>query len=76
MDAALLAPVRRRRPVLPARGPAAGPHPLNSLPEMQRDNGNVVGLALTFVPDERVRSRNCRSQPKAQLTRAMQPGHA
>lgn len=54
MDAALLAPkvdgvvfcLRAGRP------PAS--QALNSLPEMQRANGNVVGLTLTFVPDERI----------------------
>ena len=75
MDAALLAPhmegvlfcLRAGRPPIP--------HPLNSLPEMQRDNGNVVGLALTFVPDENASITQLPAPPKAQLARAMQPGH-
>ncbi len=76
MDAALLAPhmegvlfcLRAGRP------PVA--HPLNSLPEMQRDNGNVVGLALTFVPDDNASITQLPAPAKAQLARALQPGHA
>ena len=76
MDAALLAPhvegvlfcLRAGRPPIP--------HPLNSLPELQRDNGNVVGLVLTFVPDDNASITQLPAPPKAQLARAMQPGHA
>ncbi len=54
MDSALLAPAMEG--VLfclrSARPPAATA--LNSLPDLQRANGNVVGLALTFVPDEKL----------------------
>ena len=49
---------------------------LNSLPEMQRDHGNVVGLALTFVPDDRIPAPQIAPPAKAQLARAMQPGDA
>jgi uncharacterized protein involved in exopolysaccharide biosynthesis/Mrp family chromosome partitioning ATPase len=76
MDAALLAPhvdgilfcLRTGRP------PTV--NALNSLPEMQREYGNVVGLALTFVPDDRVPVPQIALVPKAQLARAMQPGDA
>ena len=76
MDTALIAPhvegvlfcLRSGRPpVLNA---------LNSLPEMQRDFNNVVGLALTFVPDDRISVPQIAPAPKAQLARAMQPGDA
>ena len=54
MDSALLAPqvegvlfcLRAGRP--PAR------QALSSLTEIHRNNGNVVGLAITFVPDDRI----------------------
>lgn len=49
---------------------------LNSLPEMQRDFGNVVGLAMTFVPDDRVPVPQIAPAQKAQLARALQPGDA
>lgn len=54
MDPALIAPqvdgvlfcLRAGRP------PTA--ESLNTLPELERTNGNLVGLVMTFVPDERV----------------------
>ena len=76
MDAALLAPLvdgvvfclRAGRP------PAASA--LNSLPEMQRANGNVVGLTLTFVPDERVPTAGVAGSRRLPARRALQAGHA
>ena len=76
MDAALLAPrvdgvvfcVRAGRP------PAS--QALNSLPEMQRANGNVVGLALTFVPDDRAQSTAAAAPRTLSARRELQAGHA
>lgn len=76
MDTALLAPhvegilfcLRAGRP------PAV--HPLNTLPEIQRDHGNVVGLALTFVPDDRVPVPQIARVPRREVARAMQTGDA
>ncbi len=76
MDAALLAPrvdgvvfcLRANRP------PAA--NALNSLPEMQRANGNVVGLTLTFVPDQRIALPGTSQPRKIAAQRQLQAGHA
>ena len=76
MDAALLAPrvdgvvfcLRAGRP------PAS--QALNSLPEMQRANGNVVGLTLTFVPDERMPAPSVAGSRKIAARRELQAGHA
>lgn len=76
MDAALLAPrvdgvvfcLRAGRP------PAS--QALNSLPEMQRANGNVVGLALTFVPDDRAQSTAVAASRRLSQRRELQAGHA
>lgn len=75
MDAALLAP--RVDGVVfclrAGRSPAA--NTLNSLPEMQRTNGNVVGLALTFVPDERVSMPSIGQASPIPAQRQLQVGH-
>ena len=67
MDAALLA--QRVDGVVfclrAGRSPAV--NALNSLPEMQRANGNVVGLTLTFIADEWT------AAPGADPTRKLQP---
>jgi succinoglycan biosynthesis transport protein ExoP len=76
MDAALLAPrvdgvvfcLRAGRP------PAS--QALNSLPEMQRANGNVVGLTLTFVPDESMPAPTLALARKVSTRRELQAGHA
>ena len=76
MDAALLAPrvdgvvfcLRAGRP------PAS--QALNSLPEMQRANGNVVGLTLTFVPDERVSTPSVSASRRLPARRELQTGDA
>ncbi len=78
MDAALIAPrvdgvvfcLRAGRP------PAS--QALNSLPEMQRANGNVVGLTLTFVPDEgaSAAAATVGESRKLSARRELQAGHA
>lgn len=76
MDAALLAPrvdgvvfcLRAGRP------PAS--QALNSLPEMQRANGNVVGLTLTFVPDDRIAVPGIGQARRVPAQRQLQAGHA
>ena len=76
MDAALLAPqvdgvlfcLRAGRP------PAA--QALNSLPDLQRANENVVGLVLTFVPDSKVAAQSVERMRQLQpQQRRLQAGH-
>jgi hypothetical protein len=76
MDAALVAPsVEGVLFCLRAgREPVTGG--LNTLPEMQRDNGNVVGLVMTFVPDDRMPTVSVGFTPKVEMTRHLQTGHA
>jgi len=53
MDGALLASLVDGVLFCLRAGRPASVEPLNTLPDLQRVNGNVVGLAVTFVPDER-----------------------
>ena len=77
MDAALLAPaVDGVLFCLRAGRPPAAANALNSLPEMQRANGNVVGLTVTFVPDDRVAVPGVGHTRSIQVQRALQTGHA
>ncbi len=76
MDTALLAPHVEGILFCLRAGRPPTLNALNTLPEMQRDYGNVVGLALTFVPDDRVPVPQIAAAPKTQLARAMQPGDA
>ncbi len=76
MDGALMAPhvdgvlfcLRAGRP------PTLGG--LTTLPELQRDNANVVGLALTFVPDDRVAAARVAPPLRAPLPRPVPVGQA
>ena len=74
MDAALLA--QRVDGVVfclrAGRSPAL--NALNSLPEMQRANGNVVGLTLTFTPDEHTAAPGNGQARKLQPQRQLQAG--
>jgi len=54
MDTALLAPQVEGVLFCLRAGRPPAIQALSSLTDMQRDNGNVIGLALTFVPDDRV----------------------
>ncbi len=76
MDGALIAPhVEGVLFCLRAgRQPTTGA--LNSLPGLQRDNGNVVGLALTFVADDRVAAPRVSAPPSRQLVQPVSAGNA
>lgn len=76
MDAALLAPGVDGVVFCLRAGRASAPQALNTLPEMQGANGNVVGLALTFVPDERITVPALIQPCKLQVQRQLQAGHA
>ena len=76
MDAALLAPqMDGVLFCLRAGRPPAAPGGLNSLPELQRANSNVVGLALTFVPDSQVAMPGAEPTRRLQPQRQLQAGH-
>lgn len=76
MDSALIAPhvdgvlfcLRAGRP--PAEGG------LSSLPTLHRDNNNVVGLAVTFVTDERVGKTAIAKPATLRLRQPAMAGHA
>lgn len=76
MDTALIAPHVEGLLFCLRAGRPPVENPLSTLPEMSRDLGNVVGLVLTFVPDDRVPVPQIAAAPKTQLARAMQPGDA
>ena len=76
MDGALLAPHVEGVLFCLRAGRPPPTHPLNSLPEMQLDNGNVVGLAMTFVPDDRAAAPRISAPKPLQLQRPVSAGHA
>ena len=77
MDAALLAPcVDGVLFCLRASRSAAAATALNTLPEMQRANGNVVGVTMTFVPNERIAVPQASRARRVPAQRSLQAGHA
>ncbi|MDT7950889.1 MAG: hypothetical protein RQ966_05225 [Acetobacteraceae bacterium] len=76
MDGALLAPVVDGVVFCLRAGRPPVSQALNTLPDIQRSNGNVVGLALTFVPDRRTGRPGVAHTRQVQARRELQPGHA
>ena len=76
MDAALIAPLANGVMFCLRAGRPPSTDALNTLPDLQRANGNLVGLAITSAPGEKVPVYHLGASPRLHLATAAHAGLA